>query len=105
MRGDIYRLKAPRKAVGHEQQGRRYAVLVQSDDALLSTVLAAPTSTSASPSRLRPEIELDGVRTLIMVDQMAAIDPELRLGPFAGRLSADELLAVNRALRLILALD
>ncbi len=105
MHGDVFRLKAPRDAVGHEQQGRRYAVVVQSDDAMLSTVLAAPTSTSARPSSLRSEIEFDGVPTLIMIDQVAAIGPELRLGEFAGRLSAQELLAVDQSLRLILGLD
>jgi len=105
MRGDIYRLKAARDAAGHEQQGRRYAVIVQSDDALLSTVLAAPTSTSARPSSFRPQIELDGVCTCVMVEQLAAIDPDKRLGTFAGRLSVAEMRAVDDALRVLLALD
>ena len=29
VRGDVYRLKEPRSAQGHEQQGERYAVVVQ----------------------------------------------------------------------------
>ena len=32
MRGDIHRLRAPRGARGSEQQGTRYAVIVQSDN-------------------------------------------------------------------------
>ena len=37
VRGDVYRLRAARDAVGHEQQGPRYAVVLQSDDLNLST--------------------------------------------------------------------
>ncbi|HEX6301192.1 MAG TPA: type II toxin-antitoxin system PemK/MazF family toxin, partial [Acidimicrobiia bacterium] len=46
-RGDIFNLRLA-KGIGHEQYGKRYGVIVQSD-ALLprSVVLMAPTSTSA----------------------------------------------------------
>jgi mRNA interferase MazF len=48
VRGDLYRLRTPRDAVGHEQRGERFAVVVQSDLLrVFSTVLIAPTSTSA----------------------------------------------------------
>ena len=60
MRGDVYELKASRDARGHEQRGNRYAVVVQSDLLPLSTLLVAPTSTSARPTSFRPEIEIDG---------------------------------------------
>ncbi len=83
----------------------RYAVVVQSDDMMLSTWVVAPTSTKRAPSSFRPEIEVDGVRTRILVEQMTAVDPEVRLGDFAGRLSADELAAVDDALRLVLGMD
>jgi mRNA interferase MazF len=104
MRGDIYRLRAPRDAQGHEQKGARYAVVVQSDD-LLSTLLVAPTSTAARPASFRPAIELDGVTTRILVEQTAVVDPETRLGEFAGRLSAAELRTVDAALAVVLGLD
>jgi mRNA interferase MazF len=43
VRGDLYRLRAPRNATGHEQQGARYAVVLQSDAmAALSTWIVAP---------------------------------------------------------------
>ena len=49
MRGDVYRLKRPRSAQGHEQQGERYAVVVQANAyEHLSTWLVAPTTTSPS---------------------------------------------------------
>jgi mRNA interferase MazF len=59
VRGDLYRLRSD-KAVGHEQRGPRYAVAIQSDGILLSTLIVAPTSTSAQPAVFRPEIEMDG---------------------------------------------
>lgn len=104
MRGDVYELPAPRGVRGHEQRGRRFAVIVQSDDLPLSTVLVAPTSTSARPTSFRPEVELLGRRTLVLVEQTAAVAPE-RLGPWVGRLSYDELREVEAALALVLGLD
>lgn len=104
MRGDVHELPAPRGARGHEQQGRRYAVIVQSDDLPLSTTLVAPTSTSARPTTFRPGIELLGRQMLVLVEQTTAVSPE-RLGRWVGRLSLDELRDVESALRLVLALD
>ncbi len=104
MRGDVHELPAPRGARGHEQRGRRYAVVVQSDDLLLSTVLIAPTSSSDWATSFRPAIELLGRETLVLVEQTAAVDPA-RLGPWVGRLSHRELVDVDDALRLVLQLD
>ena len=101
MRGDLYRLRPVKDAVGHEQRGPRYAVAVQSDAILLSTLIVAPTSTSAQPAIFRPEIEMDGTRTLVLIDQMRAVDAS-RLGDFAGRLDAAETGEVDRAVKLIL---
>ncbi|MGV8965621.1 MAG: type II toxin-antitoxin system PemK/MazF family toxin [Cellulomonas sp.] len=105
MRGDLYRLKAPRDAGGHEQAGARYAVVVQSDDLPLSTWIVAPTSTGRREAAFRPEIEIDGETTRVLVEQLTVVDPELRLGAFAGRLTAIELRAVDAALLMVLALD
>jgi mRNA interferase MazF len=105
VRGDIYRLKAPRDARGHEQGGPRYAVVVQSDDLPLSTWIVAPTSTGRRGASFRPEIEIDGTATRVMVEQLTVIDPERRLGEFAGRLGHDELRAVDAALVAVLGLD
>ena len=105
MRGDLYRLRAPRGAAGHEQGGERYAVVLQSDDLLLSTWIVAPTSTRRRPTSFRPEIEVDGRSTRVLLEQLAVVDPEARLGDFAGRLSGVELEDVDRALRVVLALD
>ncbi len=100
----MFRLPAPNRARGHEQQGARYAVIVQADDLLnLSTVLIAPTSTSARPATFRPTIELRGRKTRVLVEQASVVDPE-RLGTAAGRLDAQEMRALDDALRLVLGL-
>jgi len=44
VRGDPYRLPAPKDVRGHEQSGSRFAAVVQSDDLPLSTLIIAPTS-------------------------------------------------------------
>jgi mRNA interferase MazF len=49
----------------------------------------------------RPEIEMDGARARVLVDQMRAIDAS-RLGDVAGRLDAAETGEIDRAVRLIL---
>jgi mRNA interferase MazF len=103
VRGEVYRLKAPRDARGHEQAGSRYAVVVQSDDLPLSTWLVAPTSTSARAASFRPEVEIDGRTTLVLAEQTAAVDPS-RLGDSAGHLTFEEIRRVDAALRLVLSL-
>lgn len=103
MRGEVFRLRAPRDARGHEQRNPRYAVVVQSDDLALSTLLVAPTSTSARQASFRPEIEIGGRTTRVLAEQTAAVDPT-RLGESVGYLSFDELRRVEAALRLVLSL-
>jgi mRNA interferase MazF len=104
VRGDVHELKAPRDARGHEQRGNRLAVVVQSDLLPLSTLLVAPTSTSARPASFRPEIEVDGKTTYVLAEQTAAIQPE-RLGRVVGQLSHREMTAVDAALRTVLGLQ
>jgi mRNA interferase MazF len=103
VRGEVFRLRAPRDVRGHEQSGRRFAVVVQSDLLPLSTLLVAPTSTSARAATFRPEVEIDGQVTLVLAEQTAAVDPQ-RLGASAGHLSSTEMRRVEAALRLVLGL-
>ncbi|MEO6713810.1 MAG: type II toxin-antitoxin system PemK/MazF family toxin [Mycobacteriales bacterium] len=103
MRGEVYRLRAPRNVQGHEQHGSRYAVVVQSDQFPLSTWLVAPTSTSARPASFRPEVEIAGQPTRVLAEQTAAVDPA-RLGASVGNLTFDELRQMDAALRLLLGL-
>ncbi|MEU7984497.1 type II toxin-antitoxin system PemK/MazF family toxin [Streptosporangium canum] len=104
MRGDVYRLRAPRDTVAHEQRGERFAVILQSDFiSHLSTVLIAPTSTGAPSAPFRPEIELLGKQTRVMIEQTTAVAPH-RLGDFAGRLEPQELDEIDEALHTVLGL-
>lgn len=103
-RGDVFRLRL-RRGTGHEQHGTRFGVVVQSDALLsLSTVLVAPTSTSARPASFRPEIDIDGATTLVLVQQTGAVDVT-RLGDFQGHLSAQEQWGVDLALAKVLDLQ
>ena len=103
MRGEVFRLRSPRGSKGHEQSGPRFAVVVQSDFLALSTWLVAPTSTSALAASFRPEVELPGGRTRVLVEQATAVDPH-RLGEVAGHLTNGEMRQVDAALRLVLGL-
>lgn len=51
----------------------------------------------------RPEIEMNGTKTRVLVEQIRAIDPG-RLGDFAGRLDPEELHQLDRALTGVLGL-
>ncbi len=104
MRGEIYELRADPDAQGHEQRGRRYAVILQSDALVLSTVVAAPTSTGSWTSSFHPEIDLGGHRTRVLVEQLQAIDPERRLARKVGHVSAAEQEQIDEALQLVLGL-
>jgi mRNA interferase MazF len=99
-RGEVYRVRLPARR-GREQAGARYGVIVQADQLLgLSTAIVAPTSRSAAPATFRPEIQLGGEPTRVLVEQLRAVDIE-RLGELAGRLDAQEQRAIDDALALV----
>jgi len=104
VRGDVFELRAPRRTSGHEQRGPRYAVVIQSDDLHLSTLIIAPTSTTARPTVFRPSLDILGRRARVLVEQAMAADPA-RLGRWVGRVTPHELAEIEDALRLVLALD
>jgi mRNA interferase MazF len=77
---------------------------VQADEFLpRSVVLVAPTLRSARPATFRPEIEIDGDRTRVLVEHVGAIDGS-RLGDIAGHLTPEELWGVDEALLTVLGL-
>lgn len=103
-RGDIYELRLTR-GVGHEQRGRRLGVVVQADAMLPRTVvLVAPTSTSARPASFRPELDVSGQRTRVLVEQIGAVDVN-RLGGQIGRVMIDQQWQIDAALLTVLGLD
>jgi mRNA interferase MazF len=104
MRGDIYRLRANPHAKGHEQRGHRFAVVVQSETVVMSTVVAAPTTTGSWDGLYHPEVAIDGQRSRILIEQMLAVDPEKRFGDRVGRVTPAEQEDIDRALRIVLGL-
>lgn len=103
LRGDVCRLRLGRRQ-GHEQSGVRYGVVVQSDALLgLSTVLVAPTSTSARAASFRPEITIGTARTRVLVEQAGAVDAG-RLGERVSHLTPEEQWGVDLALQTVLDL-
>ena len=104
LRGDVYRFRVP-KGIGHEQPGDRYGVVVQADEFLpRSLVIVAPTSRSARAASFRPEAEVAGETTPILVEQLGAVDAQ-RLGDLAGHLTHEEMWGVDDALLAVLGLS
>ena len=103
LRGDIYRFRLP-KGTGHEQRGHRYGVVVQATELLpRSVVIVAPTSQSARAASFRPEAEVAGQATRVLVEQIGAVDSR-RLGELVGHLTPEEIWGVDDALRTVLGL-
>lgn len=106
-RGECVRIKSPRGSRGGEQRGDRYGVIVQAGTFLgpeSRTVLIAPTSQSAPRAPFRPEVDFGKGKSLVLAEQTSAHAVE-RLGESVGQLSLDEMIAVDRALALMLGLD
>jgi mRNA interferase MazF len=103
LRGDVYRFRPPR-GVGHEQLGDRYAVVVQADEFLpRSVVIVAPTSRSARTASFRPEANIAGETSRVLVEQLGAVDAQ-RLGELSGHLTHEEIWSIDEALAAILGL-
>ncbi|HUB71981.1 MAG TPA: type II toxin-antitoxin system PemK/MazF family toxin [Acidimicrobiales bacterium] len=103
LRGDVHRFRLP-KGIGHEQHGDRFAVVVQADEFLpRSVVIVAPTSRSARAASFRPEAEIGGETTRVLVEQIGAVNAG-RLGELVGHLTHEELWGVDEALVAVLGL-
>jgi mRNA interferase MazF len=90
---------------GRAQHGRRYAVIVQGNDLMaLSTVAICPTSQSAQVASFHPEVKLQAEKTKVLCEMVRAVDTR-RLGGQVCHLSLDDLMAVDEALALVLALN
>jgi mRNA interferase MazF len=93
-------------SVGGEIQKTRPAVVVSNDTAngLLNRVQVVPVSSHVGrPYPAEADIELNGQRRKAMADQIATV-AKRRLLRKSGELSADDLDAVSRVMRLQLGL-
>jgi mRNA interferase MazF len=78
--------------------------VVQANELLpRSVVLVAPTSLSARAASFRPEIDLLGQTTRVLVEQVGAIDSS-RLGDLVGRVIPEQQWGIDEALLTVLGL-
>ena len=104
IRGAVYRVDLGEARRGHEQRGRRYGLVLSPTDMAWSVITIVPTSTKAQPAVFRPEIELGGVPTRFLVDQLRSIDVSFVHGEPAFFLRRDELEEVEVAVARYLGL-
>lgn len=97
IRGAVYRIDLGRPR-GHEQGGKRLGLIVSPFDSPLSVAVVIPTSTSAGPSVHRPELEIAGRTTRMLVDQIRSIDIDYVVGDPVDYLNRDQLAEVEHAL-------
>ena len=103
LRGDIHEIRMPR-GHGHEQQGRRFGVVVQANELLPRlVVLIAPTSRSARHASFRPEIDVRGESTKVLIEKVGAVDAG-RLGDLVGRVTPEEQWGIDEAFVTVLGL-
>ncbi len=103
LRGDVYEFRPP-SGRGHEQRGRRFGVVVQANELLpRSVVLVAPTSLTARSASFRPEVEVLGETTRVLVEQVGAVDVG-RLGDLVGHVSPEQQWGIDEALTTVLGL-
>jgi mRNA interferase MazF len=103
-RGDVYSIILPQNT-GHEISGKRFAVILQSDAFLpRSVVIIAPTSQSARPIVLRPQIDIGGDVTRVVLDQVRAVSID-RLKDHVGSIENHEQWAIDDAIRALFGLN
>lgn len=97
IRGAVYRIDLGR-ARGHEQRGRRLGLVVSPSGSPLSVVTVIPTSTSAQPAIHRPELQIAGRATRMLIDQIRSIDTNYLIGDPVDYLSRDQMAVLDLAL-------
>lgn len=73
IRGAVYPIDLG-KPFGHEQGWERYGLVISLGGGGWSVVTVVPTSTKAQPTVFRPEIEIAGNKTKLLIDQLRSID-------------------------------
>jgi mRNA interferase MazF len=97
IRGAVYRVDLGDAKRGHEQRGRRYGLVLSPSSMPWSVATIVPTSTTAQPAVFRPEIEISGVPTRFLVDQIRTVDVRYIHGDPVHYLDRDEMAEVEYA--------
>ncbi|MEV8535990.1 type II toxin-antitoxin system PemK/MazF family toxin [Streptomyces sp. NPDC051211] len=104
IRGAVYRVDLGNAKRGHEQQGKRYGLVLSPSSMAWNVVTIIPTSTSAQHSPFRPELEIAGTLTRLLVDQIRTVDVSFVHGDPVHYLDRYELAQVEHAVTLYLGL-
>ncbi len=97
IRGAVYRVDLGNAKRGHEQRGRRYGLVLSPSAMPWSVATIIPTSTSAQPAIFRPELDIAGTPTRLLVDQIRTIDVSFIHGDPVHYLDRYELAQVEHA--------
>lgn len=104
IRGAVYRIVLGDAKRGHEQRGRRHGLVLSPSDMQWTVATVVPTSRSAQPAVFRPTMELAGITTRFLVDQLRTVDvKDVHRDP-VHYLDRDELAQVEHAVARYLGL-
>lgn len=105
IRGAVYKVNLGDEKRGHEQRGRRYGLVISPTSMAWSMATIVPTSRSAQAAVFRPTLELMGVPTRFLVDQIRAVDTRFVDGEPVAYLERDEMAEVEYAITRYFGLD
>lgn len=104
IRGAVYRVDLGEAKRGYEQRGKRYGLVISPSSMAWSVATIVPTSRSAQAAVFRPTLELLGVPTRFLIDQIRSIDIKYIDGEPVGYLERDEMADIENALARYLGL-
>jgi mRNA interferase MazF len=103
IRGAVYRVDLGDAKRGHEQRGRRLGLVMSPTDMPWGVATIVPTSTKAQPAIFRPELEIAGAQTRMLVDQIRTIDIDY-IHDLVHYCTRDQMMEVEHALTFYLGL-
>jgi len=106
-RGDVFTVNFGTRT-GHEQEGLRPAIVVQSDLRCdLSTLWVIPTSTRAHPDvDYHVPVTIQGQRTLALIEQLTMIHRQcIKPENYLGHLATEEMEEISDMMRIFGGLD
>lgn len=104
IRGAVYRVDLGEAKRGHEQRGKRYGLVISPSSMAWSVVTIVPTSRGAHAAVFRPTLELLGVPTRFLIDQIRSIDTQYVNGEPVAYLERDEMAEIEHAVSRYLGL-
>jgi mRNA interferase MazF len=104
IRGAVHRVDLGLATRGHEQRGKRYGLVISPSSMAWSVATIVPTSRSAQAAVFRPTLELLGVPTRFLIDQIRSVDTRYIDGEPVAFLERDEMAEIEHAVSRYLGL-